>query len=143
MSSPPLRIELRTSGLLRAALVALAALASIALWRSAAPPWMPALPWMMLPFAWPRVRGERWSALALRGDGTASLLDDASGETPVEPRVLQRRGPLTALTVQLGQRRLAFVFLPDTLDRRLRRELVLWFARNLPVDGRVRAGAHV
>jgi hypothetical protein len=141
MSSPPLRIELRTSGLLRAALVVLAALAMAALWRSAAPSWTAVLPCVFLLLAWPRRL--RWRALALRGDGSVALLDDATGETPVEPRALQRRGPLTVLTVQLDARRLSFVFLPDTLERNLRRELVLWFARHLPVEGQARAGAHV
>ena len=118
-SLPPLRIESEPPRALRAAVLALGALAGVACALSEAPAWVglaiPVLAWL----EWPR-RPE-WRVLALGSDAT---LD---GE-PVEAMRVQRRGPLAVLSWRAKGRTQRHVFLAGAQERRA---LALW------------AGAHV
>jgi hypothetical protein len=143
MSSPPLRIELRPSRLLRAVLLLLAALAALALLRSAAPLWtLLAVP-PLLAFAWPRASRHGWNALVLRSDGSAAALHADGSELALEPWGLQRRGWLTVLSLVADGSVHSHLFTPETMSAELRRRLVLWFARHVDRETRSGAAAHV
>lgn len=119
MSLPPLRIEARPPHALRAAVLALGALAGAACTLSDAPAWLgvalPVLAWL----EWPR--RPAWKVLAL---GEQASVD---GEA-VESMRVQRRGRLAVLSWRLHGRARRHVFLADAAQRRV---LSLW------------AGAHV
>lgn len=142
MSSPPLRIELRPSRVLRIALTLLAALACLALWRSAAPRVLLPVPLAMLVLAWPR-EALVGSTLVLRGDGTAGLLAPDASESEVDPRILQRRGALTVLSLQQDGLRRSLLFTPETLHRAKARELGLWFDRHRALEPAYGGDSHV
>lgn len=129
-TSSPLRIELRPSRLLAAALLALAVLGAVAFWLSAAPrPLLLAVP-LLLALAWPR--RPPGVAVVFRGDGTAAVETAPGQERAVEPLRLLERGPLAVVLLDAAGGRLALPLLPDTLDRPARRDLRLWFARHRP-----------
>jgi hypothetical protein len=148
MSSPPLRIELRRSHALQAALVLLAVLAAYALWQSQAPPWsLIAIP-LLLASAWPRAEAPLAAALVLRDDGSVVLLATSGDEFGLDSLRMQRRGPLTVLTARRAGRRWAWVFTPEILSREARRRMTLWFERHAADAAPLRAqrssgGAHV
>lgn len=143
MSSPPLRIELRPSLVVCVALVLLAALAAIALRLSAAPLWMLAVIPPLLAFAWPRAAKHGWQEFVLRADGSAVALDAAGEEQTIVPCRLQRRGLLTAITVEAQGRMRSHLCTPGTLSAGDRRRLVLWFDRHVSTIGEAEAKAHV
>lgn len=128
MSSPPLRIELRPSRWLRAALLVLTPLAALALLLSQAPwPLALILPPLALAWAWPRGHAPR--TLVLRADSSASVESEA-GEQALEAARLDTRGPLTVFEARAAGRAIAWVFAPDTLPASTRRELRLWARRH-------------
>ena len=140
--SSPLRIELRPSRLLRAALLLLAGFAIIALVISAAPLWLLAAVPLLLALSWPRVPASAPESLVLRGDGTAvELVDDR--ERAVVPLRLQRRGVLTVLSLAHGERTHHWILLPDTLSPQARRQLALWFERHVSCADPTSPVAHV
>jgi hypothetical protein len=140
--SSPLRIELRHSLALRATLVLLAVLAAVALSISASPPWLLAVPPLLLALAWPRRQAGSPELLVLRGDGTAvELVGDE--ERIVVPLRLQRRGVLTVLTLAHDDEERSIVFLPDTLAAESRRQLALWFGRHVSSGDPTSPVAHV
>jgi hypothetical protein len=114
MFSPPLRIEARPPRALRAAVLALGALAGAACALSEAPAWLgvavPVLAWL----EWPR--RPAWKVLAL---GSQAMLD---GEA-VESMNVQRRGPLAVLAWRARGRMQRYVFLAEAAQRRA---LSLW-----------------
>jgi hypothetical protein len=140
--SSPLRIELQPSRLLRAALLLLASLALTALWLSAAPSWVMLAPPLLLALAWPRATSNPPRSLVLRGDGTAVELrgDD---ERDVVLLRLQRRGPLSVLTLGTGAERRTHLFTPETLPSQARRQLALWFERHVSSTASTSPVAHV
>ena len=114
MSSPPLRIESKPPHALRAAVLALGALAGAACALSQAPAWLalaiPVLAWL----EWPR--RARWRVLALGADATVD------GEA-VDAMTVQRRGPLAVLAWRARGRAHRHAFLADAAQRRA---LSLW-----------------
>ena len=139
MSLPPATIELRTSRTLRAALLALAALAGLAVGLSDAPMATYAVIPALLAMGWPKA--PRWHAIAFGSDGVARLAGP-DGSARVE--ALQRRGPLTVLVLRVGNEMHRVLFTtPGTLRADQRRGLSLWFERHAPRAGREEPLAHV
>jgi hypothetical protein len=141
--SSPLRIELRPSLALRLCLLALGVLAGLALWLSAAPGYLMPVPALLLALAWPRRRRDAPVAVVLRGDGTLAWLDAGGDEHEATPRALQRRGPLTVMTLAQGTRSTAHVFTPETLAAAERRRLAQWFERHVSSSDSPSPVAHV
>ena len=143
MSSSPLRIELRTSNLIRAALLVVAACAALAVWRSELPRLaLLAVP-LLLTVAWRQLGRPAWEQLILRSDGSAAGSTAAGDEVALTPRQLQRRGPLWLLEVETASGRRTLLFGPDTLDGAQRRGLRLWMERHLEHETRAGGAQHV
>lgn len=128
MSSPPLRLELKPSRWLAAAIALLAMLAMLAVLRSGLP-WAasgPVLPLGLL--AWTAVRRQRPETLLFRADGSAVRLLEHDENLAIEARALVERGPLAVLVLAEGGRIRRIPCAPDTLGAPTRRALRLWFA---------------
>ena len=143
MSSSPLRIELRVSNLMRAALLVVAACAALALWRSDVPRAALLVVPVLLVGPWRRLDRLPWHELVLRSDGTAAGLNANGDETAVSPRRLLRRGPLWVLELDAPAGRVALLFGPDTLDPVQRRSLRLWVERHVEREPSQVKVAHV
>jgi hypothetical protein len=143
MFSPPLRIEPRPSMLLRVVLLILAALATVSLLLSAVPAIGVLLVPVLLFAAWPRKDAAMDRTLVFRSDGTVTAVDGDGNEHDLEPKLLQRRGPLTLLTMLDGEKLHRWLWLPDTLDAQASRRLGLWFAQHLPANRPAGDAAHV
>ena len=129
-ASPPLRIELRGSRQLAAALVALGLLAGAGLWLTDLPSVL-AAPGTALCVLYGLclARDERRRALSelvLRG------ADAGMDGRAIEAFELRWRGPLTLVTWRSDGRERRLVAWPDVVDARLRRELRLWMSTRRP-----------
>jgi hypothetical protein len=143
MSSSPPRIELRTSNLIRAALLVLAACAALAVLRSELPRTaLLAVP-LLLVVAWRQLGRPPWEQLVLRSDGSAAGWAATGDEVALTPRQLQRRGPLWVLEVETASGRRTLLFGPDTLDGVQRRGLRLWMERHLERESTPSGVQHV
>ncbi len=129
--------------LLRAALLMLAALAMVSLLFSAVPAIVALLVPVLLLVAWPRNDGAMDRTLVFRSDGTVTAVGGDGNEHELEPKLLQRRGPLTLLTMADGGQLYRWLWLPDTLDAQASRRLGLWFAQHLPANRPAGDAAHV
>lgn len=135
--APPLRLSLRPSRGLRAAVLALTVPAACAIRVSALPDaslvLLPALAW----WAWRALAAGLPLTLVLRGDGSAVRLGDDGEERPARPLALHERGPLGTLALLVDGRRRDVAWAADSLPRAMRRELRLWMRdhAHLP-DGR-------
>lgn len=143
MSSPPLRLELRVSNALRVALFVLALGAAWALWRSDLPCAGLLLIPVLLGAGWWQLQRMPWRELALRGDGSAVLVDAGGELHEASVSGLQDRGLLQVLRLIQAGRTVFLVFGFDTLDAVRRRELRLWTEQHLRREATPGVATHV
>lgn len=130
ISSPPLRLELKPSRWLGAAIAALVPLAIVSILRSG----LPAIALAVVPLlawsAWSALQRRSVASLLFRADGTAVRLLEHDEEIALEPRAFIERGPFAVLVLDEAAAIRRVPCAPDTLDAADRRNLRLWFARH-------------
>ena len=139
MSSPLPVIEPGSPVALRAAVIVLGLLAGVSVAMSALPlmtlALIPVLAWACWPAA------PAWRSMVFLAGRNVAL--DASGEQ-AEALLLQRRGPLTVITLRVHDKlRRVVLTTPGTLRADQRRLLSLWFARDDGAPSPDAGAAHV
>jgi toxin CptA len=135
ISSPSLRLELRRSAWLVAALSLMAALAAVAVLLSALPDAAVLPVAALLGLAlWQLVRGPR-GHLVLHPSGLAEWWPEGGDEaTATELLALEPRGPVAVLSLRIGGRTVRWAAASDTLPPPARRLLRLWLARHRAIS---------
>jgi hypothetical protein len=134
-SAPSLRLELRPSRVLAAALIVLAALATLAVLRSNLPVLsVLGMPILLALALWQLQRAPRGLLVLLPG-GEARWVPRGSDEwRSLDSLSLQRRGPLCVLSLGVQGRCVRWPGASDTLPSADARLLRLWLDRHRPAE---------
>ena len=130
-SSNWLELPLTPPRWLLPAVLALAILAMLAIWTSAAPRWLLAFPMIAVGLTLFRLHRAPRGVLRFRDDGEVLWMDRESRERPLRLQGIGSRGPLRVLRFDADEGRFSAIYCrPGNLDAAQDRRLTLWLRRS-------------